>query len=91
MHVEDVAQAIIADLKTNAPPDQALNVGSGVRTSVADIAAGKAFGASPDRVVTGQYRLGDIRHNYADISPLRDVLGYVPRIGLAEGLKRFAT
>lgn len=92
VHVEDVVHAVAAALHAETPPNRPINVGAGVKTTVADVAAelSRAFGAAPDLVVTGQYRVGDIRHNRADIAALRDILGYQPRIGLAEGLRRFA-
>jgi dTDP-L-rhamnose 4-epimerase len=92
VHVEDVANAFVAALTSERTPDCEINVGSGLATSVAEIARqlGAAFGASPQLVVTGQYRLGDIRHNRADITLLKELLDYRPRVGLAEGLQRFA-
>jgi dTDP-L-rhamnose 4-epimerase len=41
--------------------------------------------------VTGQYRVGDIRHCYADLGRLEKILGLKPRIALAEGLRRFCS
>jgi dTDP-L-rhamnose 4-epimerase len=92
VHVEDVANAFVAAVSSERTPDCEINVGSGLATSVAEIARqlGSAFGASPRLVVTGQYRLGDIRHNRADITRLKELLDYRPRVGLAEGLQRFA-
>ena len=92
MHVEDVASAFVAALTAARTPDCEINVGSGLATSVAEIARqlSTAFGASPNLVVTSQYRLGDIRHNRADITRLKELLDYRPRVGLAEGLQRFA-
>jgi len=49
-----------------------------------------AFGRKPNLVVTGQFRIGDIRHNFADIERLRTILGVTPKITLAQGLQRFA-
>lgn len=40
--------------------------------------------------MTRQFRIGDIRHNYADINRLREFLGVTPRVSLSEGLQRFA-
>jgi len=40
-------------------------------------------------VVSGQYRLGDIRHGYADLSTVRTKLGFVPQVSLEQGLDRF--
>jgi dTDP-L-rhamnose 4-epimerase len=93
VHVEDVAAAFCAALDWNRPISCAMNVGSGLATSVSEIAAqlGGALGIQPRIRVTGQYRLGDIRHNFADIALLRSTLGFQPRVTLAEGLQRFAT
>lgn len=92
VHVSDVAAAFVAALDRAAAPDAVINVGSGVASSVTEVAQAlsRAFGAEPDLRVTGQYRLGDIRHNAADVTRLRDLLGLEPRVGLEEGLKRFA-
>ena len=92
VHVADVANAIVAAVRSDLPANGVVNVGSGVATTVSDVARAlaTAFGQAPDLVVTGEYRLGDIRHNCADISRMRALLGYEPAIGLAEGLRRFA-
>jgi dTDP-L-rhamnose 4-epimerase len=39
--------------------------------------------------VTGEYRVGDIRHNFADVTLLGEVTGFRPRISLEDGMKRF--
>jgi dTDP-L-rhamnose 4-epimerase len=92
VHVEDVANAFVAALRCETAINSAVNVGRGVKTTVAAIAEqlSIAFGATPNLVVTGQYRLGDIRHNCADVGLLDQLLGCVPRIDLATGLGRFA-
>lgn len=92
VHVEDVANAFLAAVQTSEPVSQVVNVGAGVKTTVADIAAhlSDAFGGERKLVTTGEFRLGDIRHNYADTERLRNVLGYVPCISMAEGMARFA-
>ena len=92
VHVVDVAAAVVAAVRSDLAPNGVVNVGSGVGTTVSDVARAlaAAFGASPDLVVTGEYRLGDIRHNRADIARMRALIGGEPAIGLAEGLRRFA-
>lgn len=92
VHVEDVANAFLAALTAEHAPDSQINVGSGLGTSIAEVARqlSRAFGAPPRLVVTSQYRLGDIRHNRADITRLQERLDYRPRVPLAEGLERFA-
>ena len=48
------------------------------------------FGSKADPVISGQYRLGDIRHAIADLTPIQARLGFAPLISLEEGLDRFA-
>lgn len=92
VHVADVAEAFLAALTSPRAVNSVVNVGSGHAMSVLEIARSlsSAFGVEPRLQVTGHYRLGDIRHNFADIRHLETVLGVTPRIGLDEGLRRFA-
>lgn len=92
VHVDDVAEALVRSLLRETAPNAVINVGSGVATSVRDVAEGltRAFGRDPRTRVTGEYRLGDIRHNWADISRLRDLLDFTPMVSLEQGLARFA-
>lgn len=92
VHVEDVTDAVLAAVASDASLNSVINVGSGEATSVRSIAEelSRAFNKEPNIAVTGQFRLGDIRHNYADIGRLKDRLGIVPRVSLSQGLQRFA-
>lgn len=93
VHVSDVANSFFAALTAEKSPNTIINVGTGELTTVIDIATKltEAFDQTPNIVVTGQYRLGDIRHNRADISRLNSILGYKPKVDLADGLRRFAS
>jgi dTDP-L-rhamnose 4-epimerase len=94
VHVDDVVEALALGLIRPERIDCVLNVGSGVGTSVRAVSMALAqalLGREAQIAVTGEYRLGDIRHNIADIAQLRERLGFVPRISLAEGLARFAS
>jgi dTDP-L-rhamnose 4-epimerase len=53
-------------------------------------AALAAAHGGPAPVVTGEYRLGDVRHVTADSRRLRDELGWKPQVGFAEGMAEFA-
>lgn len=92
VHVSDVVAAIRAALF--APPEVSgtFNVGSGVATSIATVARelNRAFGGMSEIRVTGEFRVGDIRHNVADLSQLEALLGVRPEIDLPTGLARFA-
>lgn len=91
VHVEDVASAILRCVENANEHGVTLNVGSGRPTSVMSVARllQQTMGSSIEPHVTGQYRVGDIRHNFADISRLESVTGFRPRISLESGLKRF--
>lgn len=92
VHVSDVAQTVFQCLSSETPINDVVNVGSGVATSVFEVATklSQALGATPQVTVTAEYRLGDIRHNFADITRLQTRLGYRPAVSLEDGLGRFA-
>lgn len=91
VHVDDVVRVLAALLNAGLPSGSVVNVGSGVATSVMDL-SNTLLAVSGIQVavkVTGQYRVGDIRHCYADLSRLEAMLGLMPQIGLETGLRRF--
>src|SRR4051812_11987231 len=91
--VYDVARALRLSLEAVAAPGLALNIGSGQSASVSEIAHRLATVLDADRIapdITGNYRVGDIRHCFADISLARAVLGYEPQITLEAGLMELA-
>jgi dTDP-L-rhamnose 4-epimerase len=67
------------------------NVGSGVATNVLDVANSlqTLFNKSIPIEISGQFRIGDIRHNLADLTRIKSVLGWVPKIPFKDGLARF--
>lgn len=88
--VEDVARAFQAAAELSATAPQIINVGTGQAISVqymVDILAQK-MGASDCSFVSGDFRPGDIRHNFADINLMRDILGVIPQVSLADGLSQ---
>jgi dTDP-L-rhamnose 4-epimerase len=89
--IDDVVEATFACAQRNVHGVDALNVGSGVRTSVLQVADAVIahFGADVPVEVTGAYRIGDIRHNVADISMIRSLTGYAPKWQFKEGLSAF--
>ncbi|MGW7681048.1 NAD-dependent epimerase/dehydratase family protein [Kribbella sp. NPDC054772] len=89
VHVHDIATAVT--LSTAALPDQpsfrAYNVGSGTVTTIGEVAAelSRAYGGAPP-IVTGEYRLGDVRHITASSDRLKHELGWKPAYDLTAGL-----
>ncbi|WBP84841.1 NAD-dependent epimerase/dehydratase family protein [Kitasatospora cathayae] len=95
VHVRDVADANLAALASvggRLPGSvRAYNVGSGeVRTVGETAEALAAAHDGPAPVVTGQYRLGDVRHITADSTRLREELGWRARMSFADGMREFA-
>jgi dTDP-L-rhamnose 4-epimerase len=69
------------------------NVGSGQHDTVRTLAGRLAAVLGKEHippVITGRYRVGDVRHCFADITLARQVLGYEPRVTLDNGLQQFA-
>ena len=88
VHVSDIVQANLLALKSNRADYQALNIGTGAPISIAEISSLLARGLNKDikPEITEKYREGDIRHCVADISRARTLLGYEPKVTLAEGI-----
>jgi dTDP-L-rhamnose 4-epimerase len=92
--VYDVANACRLALETPRAAGLAINISSGVPMRVGDVArrAIRALGRDDiEPEITGKYRVGDIRHCFADVSRARDVLGWEPRISLEQGLVDLAS
>ncbi|MEV5957448.1 NAD-dependent epimerase/dehydratase family protein [Streptomyces sp. NPDC051987] len=93
VHVRDVAAANAVALEAAPVPGvlTAYNTGSGEPHTVGEMARALAEAhGGPAPVVTGEYRLGDVRHITADSSRLRTELGWKPEVGFAEGMREFA-
>ncbi|MDQ6694662.1 MAG: SDR family NAD(P)-dependent oxidoreductase [Chloroflexota bacterium] len=91
--VYDVAQACRLALEVPEAAGQVFNVGSGRPYTVREIADRMSSMLHKEHIapeITGKYRMGDIRHCFADISLARDMLGYNPRVSLDDGLVELA-
>jgi dTDP-L-rhamnose 4-epimerase len=96
VHVDDVARANLAAVQAvmaGGPSYTALNVCSGHPVTVLEVARAlsSAFPDAREPVVTGGYRLGDVRHVVASPERARSELGFAAAIAPAEGLRGFAT
>jgi dTDP-L-rhamnose 4-epimerase len=91
--VHDVVRACRLALEVPAAAGGVFNVGSGVSHTIREVADRVALVLGKGYVraeVTGVYRVGDIRHCFADITLARRVLGYEPRVSLEDGLAELA-
>ena len=94
VHVSDVARACRLALEVPEARDQVFNVGSGRQYTVREIARSMAEVLGREEIepeITGNYRVGDIRHCFADITLARRILGFEPRMPLEQGLIELAS
>ncbi|MFD2554230.1 NAD-dependent epimerase/dehydratase family protein [Sphingobacterium tabacisoli] len=89
--IDDVVDATILGLEKDEANNQVFNVGTGVATNVLEVANGliKNYGVNVPVTVSGNYRLGDIRHNYADLTKIKATLGFEPKVSFDQGLAKF--
>ena len=91
IYIDDAVDATILALEKREANHQIFNVGSGVATSVFEVAniLKKLYNSNIGIKISGKYRLGDIRHNYADLTKIKSVLDFKPKIDLITGISRF--
>ena len=91
IYIDDVVDATIAGLEREEANYETFNVGSGIMTSVNQVVAElmKNYGKEVPVEVTGMYRVGDIRNNYADTAKAERLLGFKPKVSFEEGIRRF--
>ncbi|MEM5344684.1 NAD-dependent epimerase/dehydratase family protein [Paraburkholderia azotifigens] len=92
VYIDDVCDATMAALLNPNADNQIFGIGSGERTEVLGVATKlrDLYGSKVAINVTGAFRLGDIRHNYADLTRPRERLGFEPKVPFDEGIARFA-
>ncbi len=91
VYIDDVIEATKRCITSTEHFVGAINVGSGMATSVRDVAQEvKTFFNSESTIkITGAFRMGDIRHNIADISLTKKLLDFVPNTSFKQGLSHF--
>ena len=91
VYIEDVVDATIAGLEKEQADGESFNVGTGVATDVLTVAETliEKYGIEVPVTVSGNYRLGDIRHNYADLTKIKTKLGFEPRWSFDRGIRQF--
>jgi dTDP-L-rhamnose 4-epimerase len=89
IHVSDIARAIQLALSQDDVGDVALNVGTGVATSVLTVAQvlGEELGVDIEPKIVNRFRQGDVRHCFADGTRARDELGFQAAVGFREGMR----
>ncbi len=91
VYVDDVVEATWRCMSADASSVESVNVGTEQRTTVLQVAEEivRFFGSRSKISITGAFRQGDIRHNFAAIAKIQEMVGFVPRFNFREGLERF--
>lgn len=90
--IDDVVAATILGIEKEEASGHVFNVGTGVPIDVLEVANSliKAYEIDVPVTVTGRFRIGDIRNNYADLTKIKKRLGFEPKVYFNEGIKRFS-
>ena len=90
--IDDVVNATILGIEKEEANYEVFNVGFGKGTTVTEVAQTlkRLYAADVNIKETGNFRLGDIRHNYADLSHIQEKLGFTPDVDFQTGVARFA-
>ena len=91
VYIDDVIAATILGIEKEEAHGQVFNVGTGIAVDVLTVAKTliKAYQIEVPITISGKFRLGDIRHNYADLTKISSVLGFEPKVFFEEGITHF--
>ena len=91
VYIDDIVNALILGIEDKSGTSEVYNVGAGEKVSVLDVAKTlrDKYESTVDLKVTGNYRLGDIRDNLADLTKIRQKLGYEPQTNFRQGISNF--
>jgi dTDP-L-rhamnose 4-epimerase len=89
--IDDVVEATMLGINKEEANGQIFNVGTGIPVSVREVAESLIanYKIEVPLTVTGNYRLGDIRHNFADLKKISSMLGFKPKFTFHDGIKYF--
>jgi dTDP-L-rhamnose 4-epimerase len=89
--IDDVVDATIAVIDANVS-GKAYNVGTGIATEVLTVAQmlKSNYRIGGEIKISGNFRIGDIRHNFADLTQIKTDLGFVPKVTFNNGIKAFS-
>ena len=93
VHVSDVVKACRLALETPEASGEVFNIGSGKSYTIRELAELLAETMGKPNIkpeITGDYRVGDIRHCFADISKAKEILDFHPSVPIQEGMKELA-
>lgn len=93
VYIDDVVDATVKAIEMTEADNQDFNVGSGIPVDLMTVVSSleALHGKKANANTTGNFRSGDIRHNYADLTRISGLLGYKPVWNFQSGLKEFVS
>ncbi|MCU0460394.1 MAG: NAD-dependent epimerase/dehydratase family protein [Bacteroidales bacterium] len=91
VYIDDVVEATISGIIDHRADNEAFNVGTGIPTTVLQVVnvLAESLGVKAKIKISGNFRNGDIRHNYADLKKIGSKLNYLPGIPFQTGIREF--
>jgi dTDP-L-rhamnose 4-epimerase len=89
--IDDVVRATYSGITNDAANGEVFNVGTGVATDVMTVAQTliNGYGKDVPLVISGNYRVGDIRHNFASLDRINRKLDFKPSFAFEQGIQKF--
>lgn len=91
VYIDDIVDATILGIEKDEANYEVFNVGLGKAIDVLTVANTlvKEYSSNSKIEISGNYRLGDIRDNYADLTKIKEKLGFEPKVSFEEGIRKF--
>lgn len=92
IYIDDVVDATLLALEKDEANNHIFNVGTGIATDVITVTQSliEKYGIPIKSMISKNFRLGDIRHNFADISKIKSLLNFNPKVDFNSGIQKFA-
>ena len=93
VYIDDAVDATILGIEKDQANGHVFNVGSGVATTIKDVAESlkKCYNSDINISISKKFRLGDIRHNVADLDKVKNILGFSPNYNFQKGILKFVS
>ena len=92
VYIDDVVNSIELALTNENANNKSFNVGTGVATTVLEVASilQQCYSIEVPTIISGNYRLGNIRHNFADVSQIKNDINWITQTNIKQGLENFS-
>jgi len=93
VYIDDAVDATILGIEKDQANGHVFNVGSGVATTIKEVAESlkKFYNSDINISISKKFRLGDIRHNVADLDKVKNILGFSPNYNFQKGILKFVS